>query len=143
MQADRQSRIKRASRPTCLVVEDSTFDQEKIKRILSRCFKELEVAIAPDLARARAIMETCDVALILLDNNLPDGHGASFALELSEDRRYTDIPVVIVSDWPTPFMFHKAEHAGVLHVVSKSEFGARYIHSALTRRRCTPRRRLN
>ena len=143
MQGNRQSQRQRPARATCLLVEDSAFDQEKIKRILSRCFKELDVAVAPDLARARAAMERYDIALILLDNNLPDGHGASFAVELSEDRRFTDIPVVLVSDWPTPFMFHKAEHAGVLHVVSKSEFGARYIHSALSHRRGKPRRRVH
>ena len=81
---------------------------------------------------AREAVEGSTPDVILLDNNLPDGQGANFALELSEDPRFAHIPVVMVSDWPTPFMYHKAEMAGVRHVVSKADFGARYIHSALS-----------
>ncbi|MFK7744729.1 MAG: response regulator [Roseobacter sp.] len=123
------------ARGTCLIVEDSSFDQEKIKRIIERSFTNLDVVIAPTIERARAAVEMYKITVILLDNNLPDGNGASFAVELSEDAKHADIPVVIVSDWPTPFMFHKAEIAGVRHVVSKSDFGARFVHSALQQAR--------
>lgn len=116
---------------TCLIVEDSSFDQEKLRRILNRSFQDLHVVVAKDLAQAREVLDDQHVTLILLDNNLPDGDGGSFALELSKDPKKSMIPVVIVSDWPSPFMFHKAEQAGVRHVVSKSDFGARFVHSAL------------
>ncbi|WP_300056997.1 response regulator [uncultured Roseobacter sp.] len=120
-----------ASTRTCLIVEDSTFDQEKIKRILDKSFKDVFVAVAATIEEAREHMARYQTSFILLDNHLPDGTGANFALELSANPDFSTIPIVMVSDWPTPFMFDKAQSAGVIHVVNKSDFGARYIHAAL------------
>lgn len=116
---------------TCLIVEDSAFDQERIKRILDKSFKEVFVAVAATIEEAREHMARYQTSFILLDNHLPDGTGANFAVELSENPDFAKIPIVMVSDWPTPFMFDKAQSAGVIHVVNKSDFGARYIHAAL------------
>ncbi|MGC3937843.1 response regulator [Roseobacter sp. EG26] len=116
---------------TCLIVEDSTFDQERIKRILDKSFKGVFVAVAATIEDARQHMSQYQTSFILLDNNLPDGTGANFAVELAQDPNFAKIPIVIVSDWPTPFMFDKAQSAGVIHVVNKSDFGARYIHAAM------------
>ena len=120
---------------TCLVVEDSAFDQEKFRRIMARSFGKMKVVMAATLAEARDRVSQMRTDLILLDNSLPDGTGANFAVELSEDPTHADIPVIMVSDFPTPFMYQKAEIAGVRHVVDKSDFGARFIHDALKSRR--------
>ncbi|MEX3313874.1 response regulator [Sulfitobacter sp. PS-8MA] len=125
---------------TCLIVEDSEFDREKLRRILARAYGGMRVEFAPSIEAARRALERGDKALILLDNNLPDGLGANFALELACDDRHAEIPVIMVSDWPSPFMWEKAASAGVLYVVSKSDFDARYVEAALrqfkSRRRC-------
>ncbi|WP_386629596.1 hypothetical protein [Sulfitobacter geojensis] len=42
-----------------------------------------------------------------------------------------EIPVIIVSDWPSPFMWEKASTAGVAYVLSKTEFDGRYVHAVL------------
>ncbi|WP_299966607.1 response regulator [uncultured Roseobacter sp.] len=125
---------RRPKTQTCLIVEDSTFDQERIKRIIDRSFKTLEVAVAATIGEAWAHVLRYPTGFILLDNNLPDGTGANFATELAAQPHFAHIPIVIVSDWPTPFMFDKAQAAGVIHVVSKSDFGARYIHAAMHHR---------
>lgn len=116
---------------TCLIVEDSAFDQERIRRIMDKSFKGVFVAVATTIEEAREHMARYQTSIILLDNHLPDGTGANFALELAENPDFAKIPIVMVSDWPTPFMFDKAHSAGVIHVVTKSDFGARYIHAAL------------
>ena len=116
---------------SCLIIEDSTFDQERMRRILDRSFAGVRVDAVATLERARTYLETRRPDLILLDNNLPDGKGANFALEISANPALAAIPVIIVSDWPSPFMFDKAQTAGVQHIVSKGDFGARYIHAAL------------
>lgn len=116
---------------TCLIVEDSVFDQERIRRIMDKSFKGVFVAVAATIEEAREHMARYQTSIILLDNLLPDGTGANFALELAENPDFAKIPIVMVSDWPTPFMFDKAQSAGVIHVVNKSDFGARYIHAAL------------
>jgi CheY-like chemotaxis protein len=68
----------------------------------------------------------------LLDNNLPDGLGANFALELAEDPKLAQIPVILVSDWPSPFMWEKAQSAGLAYVLSKTEFDSRYVHAVMS-----------
>lgn len=118
---------------TCLIVEDSRFDQERIKRIIRTNFKDVYVAVAGNLKEARQHMMKYQTSFILLDNSLPDGLGSNFAMELRENPLFKHIPIVIVSDWPTPFMFDKAQSAGVIHVVSKSDFDARYIGALLNR----------
>ena len=117
--------------PTCLIVEDSEFDQRKMQRIIDRSPLGMQVAVASTLESARLLLYRTPTALILLDNNLPDGLGANFALELAQDDRLAAIPIIIVSDWPSPFMWEKAATAGVRYVLSKSEFDARYVAAAL------------
>lgn len=123
--------IPNAPSPTCLIVEDSSFDIEKMQRVLARAHCGLDVTVATTLASARAALAEGDAALILLDNNLPDGLGTNFAIELAQDERLAHIPVIMVSDWPSPFMWEKAASAGVRYVLSKREFDARYVHAAL------------
>ena len=116
---------------TCLIVEDSEFDREKLRRILARAYGGMRVEFAPSIEAARRALESGDKALILLDNNLPDGLGANFALELACDDRHADTPIIMVSDWPSPGMWEKAASAGVLYVVNKCEFDAGFIETAL------------
>jgi len=127
-----QTAVPRSPLPaTCLIVEDSQFDQQMMTRVVGRTQMEMEVRIAATLQAAREALKTEDIALILLDNNLTDGIGANFALELAADPRNAHIPVIMVSDWPTPFMWQKAASAGVLYVVNKAEFGVRHVEKAL------------
>lgn len=116
---------------TCLIIEDSQFDQEMIARTIKRSHIDMKVEIATTLGSARRALKRHAYSLILLDNNLPDGLGANFAIELASDDALSRIPIILVSDWPSPFMWEKAASAGVLYVVNKTEFGSRYIHAAL------------
>lgn len=126
----------------CLIVEDSVFDSEKMSRVVNQSNKSMGVRVASTLQAAREMLAEAAPAFILLDNNLPDGLGANFALELAQDDRLASIPVVMVSDWPSPFMWEKAQSAGVLYVVDKAGFDARYVHAAIKATR-EKRRRLN
>ena len=120
-----------ARQATCLIVEDSAFDSEKLTRVIGKSAGKMRVEVAATLRSARLALSRGDIALILLDNNLPDGLGADFAIELSRNARLADIPVIMISDWPSPFMWEKAASAGVLHVLNKAEFDVRYVHAAL------------
>ncbi len=120
-----------ASNDTCLIIEDSQFDQQMMTRVITKSYEQVKVEVASTLQSAREALARGRVSLILLDNNLPDGIGANFALELASDPDFSSIPVIMVSDWPTPFMWEKAASAGVLYVVNKAEFGTRYVKQAL------------
>ncbi|MEX0280696.1 MAG: response regulator [Arenibacterium sp.] len=115
----------------CLIIEDSNFDQKMMERVVQRTEGSFNVQVVSTLSDARRVLAEEPVSIILLDNNLPDGKGANFALELSKDQNLSDIPVIIVSDWPSPFMWQKAQLAGVSSVVNKSEFNSELILAAL------------
>jgi len=134
-----QSIAPSAPPATCLIVEDSEFDQAMMTRVVGRTQDRMRVEVASTLETARAALAAGRVSLILLDNNLPDGTGANFAIELASDPKHAETPVIMVSDWPTPFMWEKAASAGVLYVVNKSEFGVRYVEQALQNK---PRKRI-
>ncbi|WP_298859326.1 response regulator [uncultured Sulfitobacter sp.] len=116
---------------TCLIVEDSQFDQQMMTRVVGRSQGKMQVQVAATLQSAREALVSGKISLILLDNNMPDGLGAEFAIELASNPKLSTIPVIMVSDWPTPFMWEKAASAGVLYVVNKSEFGVRYVEQAM------------
>lgn len=118
----------------CLIVEDSTYDQRMIARAVRAALSKVELTVVASIEEAREALATTPIALILLDNNLPDGKGANFALELAQDARLGAIPVIMVSDWPSPFMWQKAELAGVHRVFTKTEFNAAVFSAALPKR---------
>jgi response regulator RpfG family c-di-GMP phosphodiesterase len=125
---------------TCLIVEDSSFDCEKMTRVMQRTREDMRIEVASSLRAARRVLERGSLSLILLDNNLPDGLGADFVQELASDPKLSGIPVIMVSDWPSPFMWEKAAAAGVAYVLSKTEFDGRYVRAALEGKQA---RRLN
>jgi PleD family two-component response regulator len=120
---------------TCLIVEDSEFDSEKLTRILTQARCPMPIEVAATLKRARAALARGHIQMILLDNNLPDGLGADFAIELSRDANLSGIPVILISDWPSPFMWGKAASAGVSYVLKKTEFDAGFVIAAMQQRR--------
>jgi two-component system, OmpR family, KDP operon response regulator KdpE len=70
-----------------LLVEDNTLNRTLVHTILSRSdhpvVQQCTVVDATTLAEARAELRAAPVDLILLDMQLPDGHGLSLAEELA------------------------------------------------------------
>jgi len=77
------------------------------------------------------MLEKVEFHMILLNNNLPDGMGADFALELANHPKHRKKPVVLFSDWPSPFMWDKARQAGVCFVLKKAEFHLEHAQQAM------------
>ncbi len=72
---------------TILLVEDEDLNRTLVKAVLARAqiaaVREAEVLDAPSLAAARERLVAGEVDLVLLDMNLPDGHGLTLARELA------------------------------------------------------------
>ena len=72
---------------TILLVEDEELNRTLVKAVLARAqmaaIREAEVRDASCLAAAREHLGAGPVDLILLDMNLPDGHGLTLARELA------------------------------------------------------------
>jgi len=116
-----------SSAPVCLIVDDASVDREMMCRILSRQSPAPRVLTATSLTEARRCLAREGVTLLFLDNMLPDGVGADFLSELAARADWRRVPVVLVSDWPSPFMFDKARAANVLAVWSKGDFTAERV----------------
>ena len=99
---DVPAKPRRKPRQSCLVIEDSHFDQKRISRALEHGCQHLDLIFADTIAAAREHLAKTPVQMILLDNHLPDGVGADFAIELSNDPKHSKKPIVMVSDWPSP-----------------------------------------
>ncbi|MBU2962449.1 response regulator [Citreicella sp. C3M06] len=113
---------------TILVIEDSAADREMFRRVLKQvCAPRFEISFAHDLKTARQFLTQAHFALIILDNVLPDGYGADFVSELGQSKAWRRIPVLVVSDWPTPFMFDKVRNARAEAILSKDNFRAPVI----------------
>lgn len=106
----------------CLIVEDSNIDQRIMTRVLSRFGRRVAFDFAATIQEARRRLDDVDYSFIFLDNSLPDGRGADFVKELSQNARWGRIPVVMVTDWPSPFMFAKAQSPNVVDVWTKDQF---------------------
>ena len=115
----------------CLIIEDSEFDRERMRRVLARSHHTFATTCVVTLAEAREHLANTPPDLILLDNNLPDGLGTNFATELADEPDLQHIPVILISDWPSPFMWDKAALAGVRFVLGKQEFDARFVNAVL------------
>ncbi len=108
--------------PDILVVEDSALDREMMRRVLAKHPAGHEFLFVDTVARARETVAKCRVRMIFLDNTLPDGHGANLAVELNDAAAHRNIPVILVSDWPSPFMYAKAKSPNVREIWRKEEF---------------------
>lgn len=82
--------------PRVLLVEDEELNRVLVRAVVSRArdsqVRAVELVEAPSLAAARDQLDRGPIDLVLLDMNLPDGHGLSLATELSER---PDRPTVI------------------------------------------------
>ncbi len=82
-------------RPTILVVED----EPDVARLLQLMLEGggYQAVLADNLAEARHILATREVAAVTLDLRLPDGHGFELLLEIQHALRKKDLPVIVIS----------------------------------------------
>jgi response regulator RpfG family c-di-GMP phosphodiesterase len=117
----------------CLIVDDAEFDRTLMRRVFSKNFPDVPMLMAQDIEQTRRRLKEAkgEIAIIFLDNMLPDGMGIDLVRELAEDKDFKDLPVIIVSDFPTPFMYAKANVANVREVWAKRDFIGPSIQRAM------------
>lgn len=127
--------VAQARRANILVVEDSATDREMMTRVMEKAGLFRAAHFASDLAEARQFLYEGRVSMIFLDNSLPDGYGADFLSELAGNAAWQFIPVVLVTDWPSPFMSAKARFLAVTEIWRKDEFTVGALRQVLNNRR--------
>ncbi|MFW2541714.1 response regulator [Primorskyibacter sp. 2E107] len=102
---------------TCLIVADSETERFQLRWLLMTLEPDLRILMVASLEEAWRTLRTGPVDFVLLDNSPPDGNSADFVRRLSQDRRLSSLPVLIITGWPSPFLFAKAKMVKVKHVV--------------------------
>jgi DNA-binding NarL/FixJ family response regulator len=112
-----------------LVVDDHVLIREALRGLFRELKPDSTVLEAPDAARTMQLLaDQPDVALILLDLNLPDRDGLTLLAELRE--RYPGISVVVLSGFPDRTNVVRALEHGALGFIPKSA-GREVMTSAL------------
>ncbi|SNR52665.1 response regulator [Puniceibacterium sediminis] len=118
----------------CLIVDDSETDRLMMERVLHKQSMKLDLRVAKTLTEARSLMREEGIRLVFLDNTLPDGIGANFLKEMKDYRQRNDVTVILVSDWPSPFMFAKARAQNVRAIWNKRDFTIEAVRRVLRER---------
>jgi len=81
-----------------LIVDDYPFDVELTRRVLHGCAVDHDVVVVPDGEEAlRALNQSHDFDVVLLDLKLPKVDGFEVLKEISSKPFLSDIPVIVLS----------------------------------------------
>jgi DNA-binding response OmpR family regulator len=119
-----------SNQPThVLLIEDSPGDAAWIRMRLLEGNSELEVSCADRLSTGLAALAVKPPAVVLLDLNLPDSHGAqTFRNVLNQAPR---VPVVVLSGMEDEELAVQAVHEGVQDYLVKGAFDSKQLTRAL------------
>lgn len=116
---------------TALIVEDEG-DLRLMTRMILESRPGYDVIEAENGAEALAVLDRSDVDLILLDIRLPDMEGWDILSHLTEQGRFPELPVVMVSAHSTPSTAERAIREGVRAYVTKP-FTSEELFEAIAR----------
>jgi two-component system chemotaxis response regulator CheY len=102
----------------CLVVDDSAIMRRVIDQILEMLGHEA-VQACNGLQAFDRLKEHEDVALILLDWNMPEMNGIEFLRAIKANARYAGIPVIMLTTESERRKMIEAIEAGASHYLTK------------------------
>src|SRR6202158_1982918 len=112
-----------------LLIEDNPGDADLVRLRLVESKPDVYVNCVPRLSDALACLEAETPALVLLDLNLPDSHGAETFRRIRQ--KAPNVPVVILSGQDDPALAMKAVHQGVQDYLVKGDVTSKQLERAL------------
>ncbi len=112
-----------------LLIEDNPGDADLVRLRLVDSKSDVQVNWVPRLSDALASLDVETPALVLLDLNLPDSHGAETFRRIRE--KAPNVPVVILSGQDDPTLAMKAVHQGVQDYLVKGDVTSKHLERAL------------
>ena len=85
------------TRLTCLLMDDSRFDRQAIRRLVAESRYQVELIEATNLAETRTLLTSYRPDIILLDYRVPDGDGIDLAREICEQPSVLNPAVIVVT----------------------------------------------
>ena len=115
--------------PNVLLVEDNPGDADLVRLRLVEGKSDVHVNCVPRLSDALACLDVETPALVLLDLNLPDSHGAETFRRIMQ--KAPNVPVVILSGQDDDVLALKAVHQGVQDYLVKGDITSKQLERAL------------
>ena len=112
-----------------LLIEDNLGDADLVKLRLVESKSDVLVNCVPRLSDALACLDAETPALVLLDLNLPDSHGAETFRRIMQ--KAPNVPVVILSGQDDEALAVKAVHHGVQDYLVKSDITSKQLERAI------------
>jgi sigma-B regulation protein RsbU (phosphoserine phosphatase) len=112
-----------------LLIEDNLGDADLVKLRLVESKSDVLVNCVPRLSDALACLDAEMPALVLLDLNLPDSHGAETFRRIMQ--KAPNVPVVILSGQDDEALAVKAVHHGVQDYLVKSDITSKQLERAI------------
>jgi signal transduction histidine kinase len=112
-----------------LLIEDNPGDADLVRLRLVESKSDVYVNCVPRLSDALACLEAETPALVLLDLNLPDSHGAETFRRIMQ--KAPNVPVVILSGQDDEELATKAVHMGVQDYLVKGDITSKQLERAL------------
>ena len=109
--------IKRNAFINLLIVDNSSFMRNILKKALRP--KKFQILEATNGKDGIEFLDKENIHLVLLDYNLPDMNGVEFLSKIKSDKRFFDLPVIILSDSANQDMITKALKTGASDFVKK------------------------
>ena len=119
-----------SNQPThVLLIEDNQGDADLVRLRLVESNSDLEVSCADRLSTGLAALAVKPPAVVLLDLNLPDSHGADTFREVLH--RAPSVPVVVLSGRDDEELAITAIHQGAQDYLVKGQFDGRQLGRAM------------
>ena len=109
--------IKRNAFINLLIVDNSSFMRNILKKALRP--KKFQILEATNGKDGIEFLDKENIHLVLLDYNLPDMNGVEFLSKIKSDKRFFDLPVIVLSDSANQDMITKALKTGASDFVKK------------------------
>ncbi|QHQ34855.1 response regulator [Algicella marina] len=104
---------------TCLLIDDSRYDRQIIKRLARSAGLGLKFLELSNLQSARALIQTEPIDLVIADQNLPDGTGLEFAREILSGKLGIGVPLILMTGHGCEKTVADAFDAGCMGYMSK------------------------
>lgn len=117
------------TQPQVLLVEDNPGDADLVRLRLVEGRSEAQISCVNRLADALASLDKEEPALILLDLNLPDSHGAETFRKVM--KHSPNVPIVVLSGQDDEALAISAVHHGVQDYLVKGGFSGKQLERSI------------
>jgi CheY-like chemotaxis protein len=116
---------------TCLMIDDSKYDRQRLRRIANQTQLAIEFTEVQDLDSAISALRTTEYDIILMDQMLPDGEGTTVAELFKTHLGAAAPPIVMISGSTETIMPVKAKAAGCLGYIGKNDLTPQALEAVI------------